>query len=398
MVESRGRGQPETMVDPAHRRRAHRLALCLIAALGVCVIPSRPSSAAGSASIGLDFRYSPPPLLASAALVYNLASGKTTYAVNSDAPLPMASTTKLMTALLVLEHGRLDTPATVSYNAASIGQSTMGLYQGEQVSLRDLLYGLLLPSGNDAAITLAEAVGGSEQAFVALMNARCSRLGCTHTHFTSPHGLDAPGHYASARDLLRIALADLHYATFRRIVDTRVYRVAATAHNAAHVLYNVNQPIWWYPGVRGLKSGTTGAAGHCDVLYVQRGGRRFLAVLLGMPDRYTDVRDLLDYALGDFTWHTPATASPIYPPDNFSEDWQGRYLTGYDAQGRAWRYYVGTGYYVRQPMLSYAAYHPELGLPVSEATALGGEDVQQFGHTLLIYHPQSATFTLAPAP
>src|SRR6185312_6419323 len=116
----------------------------------------------------------------------------------------------LMTALLVLEHGKLETLATASANAVAVGGSTMNLYTGEVLSLRNLLYGLLLPSGNDAAVDLAEAVGGTEAHFVAMMNARCAKLGCTHTHFTSPHGLDMVGQYASARDLLRIVRADLH--------------------------------------------------------------------------------------------------------------------------------------------------------------------------------------------
>jgi D-alanyl-D-alanine carboxypeptidase len=257
---------------------------------------------------------------------------------------------------------------------------------------------LLLPSGNDAAIALAEAVGGSQAAFVAAMNARCKRLGCTHSDFTTPHGLDGYGGYSSAHDLLLILKADLRYGTFLSIVRTRTYVVPATAQNYEHDLTNVNEPLWWYPGVLGAKPGNTAAAGFCDVLYVVRGGKHIAAVILGMPDRYTDVRDLLNYAFGDFTWHSPATIpasleDQLYPSDDFSQDSPDRYLEGSGGPGQSWRYYVGTGYYVRSPFLAYYANHPELGLPTSQATISGSTAVQRFGTTLLLYDKPTGTFT-----
>lgn len=346
--------------------------------------------------LALNTTYPPPPLLGRAAIVYDVDHNQVIYAVNPDVPLPMASTTKLMTALLVLEHGHLATLTTVSANAASIGESTMGLVQGETLSLHDLLYGLLLPSGNDAAIALAEAVGGTEANFVAMMNRRCAQLGCTHTHFTSPHGLDAPGHYASARDLLLIARAVAHYATFRRIVSTHTYTVPATSHNDAHTMVNVNQPLWWYPGVTGMKPGNTNNAGDCDVLSVTRAGRHIIAVFLGMPDRYTDVRDVLNFAFHDFTWYSPAHVHPIYPVDNFSDDSPDRYLTGVNAHGHPWRYYIGTGYYVRPPMLSYLTSHPSLALPTSRATSNGLSLVQRFGSQQVVYNTPAKTFSIQP--
>ena len=397
------------LVRHRHRAPSSRVLLPLLS-LVVCLAQGALPTDAASASIrllyqkspALDLRYPPPPLLGRAALVYDVAGKRVLYAANQDLPLPMASTTKLMTALLVLEHGHLDTQTTVSYQAVLVGGSTMNLYAGEVLSLRDLLYGLLLPSGNDAAVALAEAVGGSEQQFVAMMNARCKRLGCTHTQFTSPHGLDMPGHYASARDLLLIAQADLRYPIFRAIVRTHSYTIASTVHNNSHTLINVNQPLWWYPGVQGIKPGNTTNAGFCDVLYVVRRHSRLIAVFLGMPDRYTDVRDLLDYALSDFTWHSPTVADPtmearLYPHDDFSYDSPYRYLVGNDSLGHPYRYYVGTGYYLRPPFLRYYAAHQDLGLPTSEAVTHDALTLQRFGATVLIYNRWTATFTRVPS-
>ncbi len=370
--------------------------------LGQLLTPFPAPARADPGSIAVDSRYPEPPLLGKAAVVYDVDSGKTLYSRHAQEHLAVASVTKLMTALLVLEHGRLDDMTTVSYRAATIGQSTMGLRTGEQLSLRDLLYGLLLPSGNDAAIALAEAVGGSENAFVAAMNARCHALGCTGSHFTTSHGLDGYGNYSSAHDLLLVLLADLRYGTFRSMVNTRTYSVPATAHNYLHFLTNVHEPLWWYPGVEGAKPGNTTEAGFCDALYVVRGGRHIAAVILGMQDRYTDVRNLLDFALDDFTWHSPAGVSTdleslLYPPDDFSVDGPSRHLAGSDGPGRPWLYYVGTGYYVRPPFLAYDLHHPGLGLPTSQGTTLGSLQVQRFGKTILFYNSTTGALASAPA-
>jgi D-alanyl-D-alanine carboxypeptidase len=353
-------------------------------------------------SIAVNAQYPPPPLQGKAAVVYDMDSGKVLFSQHAQQHLPVASTTKLMTALLVLEHGQLDELTTVSYKAATIGESTMGLRAGEQLTLRELLYGLLLPSGNDAAIALAEAVGGSESAFVAAMNTRCRALGCTGSRFTTPHGLDGYDNYSTAHDLLLVLLSDLRFATFRAIVSTRTVTIPATAHNYSHFLTNVNEPLWWYPGVEGAKPGNTTDASYCVALYVVRGTRHIAAVILGMEDRFTDVRDLLNFVLHDFTWHSPAAISAsleslLYPQDDFSGDTPYRFLTGSDGPGKPWRYYVGTGYYVRPPFLQYALLHSDLGLPTSQATALGSLQVQRFGKSVLFYNSTTGALAMAPA-
>ncbi|MGH2409714.1 MAG: D-alanyl-D-alanine carboxypeptidase family protein [Chloroflexota bacterium] len=380
-------------VAAASVRRASLFVTLLLVCLGAW-----PSAEAQAAAPTLKLTYPPPPILGKAALVYDEGTRRTLFAAHQDTSLPMASTTKLMTALLVLEQGHLTTTTVISANAATVGGSTMNLYAGEVLTRRDLLYGLLLPSGNDAAVALAESVGGTEPHFVAMMNARCARLGCTHTHFTSPHGLDMPGHYASARDLLRIVLADLHYATFRAIMGTRTYYIPPRSQNNPPYLVNVNEPLWWYPGVIGAKPGNTTNAGFCDVVVAKRGKREVIVITLGMPDRYTDVRDLLNFAFSDFTWHSPESIptsleNQLYPRDIFNLDSPYDYLIGNDAGGRPYRYYIGTGYYVQEPFLRYLDGHDGLGLPTSQAVTRGDVATQRFGDTVLMYHGQTATFS-----
>jgi len=287
-------------------------------------------------------------VLARAAYLYDVTNGQVLYAKNADAGLPMASTTKIMTALLAIKYGRLDDMVTASYAAATIGESTMYLRQGEQLPLRDLLYGLMLPSGNDAAIAIAEHVGGSVPAFVAMMNREAALLGMTQTHFATPHGLDAVGHYASARDMARLAMAAMALPVFRQVVSTRSYSIPATAHNDAHSFYNINQPIWWYPGTIGLKPGSTGAAGRCAVEWVARGNRALLLVLLGGANLVTDVRDLFNWGFGDFSrWYSPLLAPVYYVPEYLGWDGPALWLPTDDGG----RYYALTGHVVRAPLL-----------------------------------------------
>jgi len=331
-----------------------------------------------------------PPVLARAAYLYDVTDGRTLYAKDAEDGLPMASTTKIMTALLAVKYGHLDDMVTASYAAATIGESSMYLRQGEQLTLRDLLYGLILPSGNDAAIAIAEHVGGSVPAFVAMMNREAALLGMTHTHFVTPHGLDAVGHYASAHDMARLAIAAMRYPAFRQIVSTRSYVIPATAHNDAHYLYNINQPLWWYPGVIGVKPGSTGAAGRCAVEWVVHGNRALLLVLLGGANLVTDVRDLLNWGFGDFShWYSPLQVPVFYAPEYLG--WDGPALWLPTASGG--RYYALTGHTVREPLLDrylntggFARY----GAPTSEGSLdAHGAWSQRFAGAWLFYNPRT---------
>jgi D-alanyl-D-alanine carboxypeptidase len=249
---------------------------------------------------GLTQLSHPPELTAATALLVDLDSGQTLYALRSDDPVPPASTAKIMTALVVLQQADVDDEVTVSPGAAATTGSRMGLVAGETLTVRDLLYGLLVPSGNDAAVALAEHVAGSEADFVATMNQTASSMGLTATRFTDVHGLDQPGQTTSAADLEAMTRAALGYPLFVRAVSLPVVQVAG------RTLENTNELLGSYPGADGIKTGTTDAAGECLVASVTRQGHRLLAVVLGSQDRYADARAMLDYVAAGWRWGSTA--------------------------------------------------------------------------------------------
>jgi D-alanyl-D-alanine carboxypeptidase (penicillin-binding protein 5/6) len=243
-----------------------------------------------------------PALSAAAAVLADSDTGQPLLVLNPDQPRAMASTTKIMTALLALERSNLTDQVVVSPTAL-VGEASMGLQVGEMLTVEDLLWGLLLNSGNDAAVALAEHIAGSEAAFVALMNQRAAELGLRNTHFANPHGLDAPAHYSSARDLWRLAEAAMAYPKFREIV-------AAQAHTAAgHPLWTQNELLGAYLGADGIKTGTTDQAGQSLVASVTRNGRRVIATILGSQDRYADARTLFDAYFDRFGWRPAPQAA-----------------------------------------------------------------------------------------
>ncbi|MGQ9490367.1 MAG: D-alanyl-D-alanine carboxypeptidase family protein [Anaerolineae bacterium] len=246
----------------------------------------------------------PPPVSAASAVVVDVDSGAALYALNADIPRPPASTVKVMTALVVLQQADVREQVVISANAAAAEGSRMGLVAGERLSVFDLLYGLLLPSGNDAAVALAEHVAGGEAAFVAQMNLEAARLGLSQTRFVNPHGLDAAGQYTSAADLVKITRAALAYPAFAEIVRTSRARIAGRE------LTNTNELLGNYAAADGVKTGTTDAAGECLIASISRRGHRLLAVVLGSQDRYADARALLDYAQAGWRW------GPTTLPDN----------------------------------------------------------------------------------
>jgi D-alanyl-D-alanine carboxypeptidase (penicillin-binding protein 5/6) len=273
-----------------------------------------------------------PPLSAVSFVLADSATGQVLLGKEPDQPAPMASTTKVMTALLALERADLQETVVVSANAL-IGGSTMGLEAGEVVTIEDLLWGLLLNSGNDAAMALAEHVAGSEEAFVLLMNERAAQLGLPNTLFANPHGLDQPGHYSSARDLWRLSEEALRHPVFRTMVSTQ-------AHVAAgHPLSNRNLLLDAYPGADGVKTGTSDQAGQCLVGSVTRDGHRALVAILGSQNRYADAEALFDHYQAFYRWAaapqpagatswvsgpdgTPYRVNALEPPDLFLARWQ----------------------------------------------------------------------------
>ncbi len=238
----------------------------------------------------------PPTPLAEAALLGDEATGQVLWEKNAHERRAVASTTKIMTALLTLERADLDEEAVVSAAAAYTGGNMVGLTPGERLPVRDLLYGLLLNSGNDAATALAEHVAGSTDAFVAMMNAKAQALGMADTHFANPHGLDAEGHYSSAYDLWLLAREAMKNPTFREIV------AMPSQTSGGRTYVNLNPLLTAYPGADGIKTGTSDWAGECLVASATRRGHRLIAVVLHSPDRYRDTAALLDWGFAAYDW------------------------------------------------------------------------------------------------
>lgn len=248
----------------------------------------------------------PPTTTAAASELYDATTGKLLMAISPDTSLPMASTTKIMTAVVALTYGRLDQQITVGQDAVAVedgSTSVAGLRLGETLSLRELLYCLMLPSGDDAAIAIADGVAGSQDAFVALMNVEAGLLGLSHTHYANAHGLDAPEHFTSVSDLVRLAAFAMKSSTFAQVVDTASITLSATATHQQYIMTNTNELLptetFAYNGAIGVKTGFTGPAGYCLVFMAKRPiGGTLIGAVLGEPTyngRFTDATALLDW-------------------------------------------------------------------------------------------------------
>ncbi|MEP6758081.1 MAG: D-alanyl-D-alanine carboxypeptidase family protein [Actinomycetota bacterium] len=240
-----------------------------------------------------------PIIPAASALLADLDTGQVLYAKDAAVPRPIASVTKIMTALLTLETlplhhiARVDPRAVFERNDYG-ASSTLGLRAGERISVENLLYALLLGSANDAAVALAIAVDGSVPAFVAHMNTRARQLGMVHTRFFSASGLDDRGH-ATPRDLLRLARFTDTNEAFRTITATRFRRIPAP-RGRDRVIQNRNALLWLYAGAIGTKTGLTDEAGNCLVASAMREGRRLVAIVLDAPrEPFSSAAALLDY-------------------------------------------------------------------------------------------------------
>jgi len=248
--------------------------------------------------LGANAATSPPTVDARAALLVDGRTGETLFAENPDRRLPMASLTKLMTALLTMENAKQDEVVHVSGPAPSVGESTVNLQEGERLSVGDLLAAALVQSANDAAYALATYVGGSIPKFVRMMNERASKLGLDHTHYVVPDGLDTPGHYSSAWDIYTLAREDMRHALFRRTVKRTGGQIAG-----GRSLYAWNDLLRTYPGTIGIKTGHTDLAGWSEIAAARREGVTMYAVILGGPTRARRNRDLaglLDWGFGHY--------------------------------------------------------------------------------------------------
>lgn len=239
-------------------------------------------------------------LSAKCAVLLDAKTGRALYEKDADRRALIASTTKIMTGLLVCEQPDLDRVVTVPDCAVGVEGSSMYLKKGEQLTLRELLYGMMLHSGNDAALALAVSVAGGEAAFVYQMNLRAQTLGLADTHFANPHGLDSGENYSTARDLARLTQQALENETFRAVVSTK------TIECAGRTLTNHNKLLWRYDGCIGVKTGYTQHAGRILVSAAERGGERLIAVTIADPDDWRDHAALLDYGFATLARPTPA--------------------------------------------------------------------------------------------
>ncbi len=237
----------------------------------------------------------PSGLSAQSCALIEAETGTVLYESNAYERRAMASTTKIMTAILTIEAGDLDSEFVVDSYAIMVEGTTMGLQKGDRVSRRDLLYGILLPSGNDAANAAAVSVGGSIGRFVELMNEKAGELGLSDTHFVTPSGLDADGHYTTAHDLAMLTAYAMKNETFREIVCCKKATVSFGNPPYQRTLYNSNKMLKRYDGAIGVKTGFTDNARRCLVSAAERGGVTLIAVTLNAPDDWNDHTRMLDY-------------------------------------------------------------------------------------------------------
>jgi serine-type D-Ala-D-Ala carboxypeptidase (penicillin-binding protein 5/6) len=236
-----------------------------------------------------------PPLGALGAILVDGTTGTVLWGRNAHGRLPIASTTKIMTAVLTLEYLRLDQEVVIRRGIRLVEPFREGLRPGERVPVRKLLYGLLLFSGNDDAIALGQEVGGTNRGFVRLMNTKARELGLEDTRFSNSSGVVDEGNWSSAWDLAALTRHALEKPRFRAIVATRTKRVTWPAPTYAKVYVNKNHLLTTYRGADGVKTGWTTEANHCLVASARRHGIHLIAVVLGSPNAYRDARRVLDF-------------------------------------------------------------------------------------------------------
>jgi len=237
---------------------------------------------------------------AKAAILMDAQSGQVLFERNAHTPMYPASCTKILTALLALERGKLDDKVKASRRASETDPSHIGLQPGETLTLKQLLYALMLKSANDAAVAIAEHISGSVEKFADLMNQRARELGCTNTHFVTPHGLHDKQHYTTAHDLALMARAALQREDFRAIVTTRSAQMPWAGKPWQRVVYNKNRFLGLFEGADGVKTGFTTPAGRCFVGSATRNGWQLIAVVLRCGNIYQDAAGLLTYGFQNF--------------------------------------------------------------------------------------------------
>lgn len=237
-------------------------------------------------------------LTAKAALSYDTTTNTMLYEKNIDDKLPIASLTKIMTAVIALENMSMNQVITITKSAATIGEDSMGLSEGETLKLSDLMFGMLLQSGNDAAEAIAQASKFKRRDYVHLMNKKAEDLGLSNTRFTNPTGLQGDGEqYSTAKEMLVMTNYALQKKDFADIVATYQHDIEVTPTHKGYTLFNETNLLTTYPGVKGVKTGFTDEAGLCLVTYLDYQGHKIIAVLLNSQNRRAEMAEILDYSL-----------------------------------------------------------------------------------------------------
>lgn len=253
-----------------------------------------------------------PTVHAASAILIDADTGQVIYEKDADTERPMASTTKIMTALLFCENVPETTVVTASKEACKIHNCSLHLKLGEKLTAHDLLRAMLIRSANDTCVVAAEQVAGSEAAFVRMMNERAAQLGATHTHFANPHGLTAPDHYTTARDLATIARTVVQQERIMEVVRLLNCDIQRSINTNDSHLHNYTHFVGKYPGAEGLKSGWTTPAGHCYVGVASRNGWRLISVVLKSPEYGSDTMALMNFGFNNFEPCRVSEAGTVY--------------------------------------------------------------------------------------
>ena len=250
---------------------------------------------------------------AKAAVVMDVRTGRVLVSKNADAKLPMASTTKIMTTLVAIESGRLNETVKVSKKAAFTEGSSIYLREGERITVEELLFGIMLRSGNDASMAVAEHIGGSVEGFVELMNAKAKEIGALNTHFANPHGLDHPQHYTTAYDLALITSYALRNPKFAEVVKTKRKTISGPPDvDWDRSMMNKNKMLWQFEGGDGVKTGFTSKAGRCLVSSATRDNWQLCSVVLNCGPMWEESAALLNHAFSNYARQKVVDSAEIY--------------------------------------------------------------------------------------
>ncbi|WP_051331137.1 D-alanyl-D-alanine carboxypeptidase family protein [Aneurinibacillus terranovensis] len=247
-----------------------------------------------------DDTVAPPPISAQTAALIDVQSGRILAEKDGDKRMRIASLTKIMTAIVAIEEGNINDIVTTPNHASGTEGSSIYLKRGEKMKLEDMLYGLMLRSGNDAAVAIAEHVGGSVEGFVRLMNEKAEYIGMQSTHFMNPHGLDHPDHYSTASDMARLTAYALRNPVFQKIVATKVKMIPWQGEEWDRKLLNKNKMLRLYEGADGVKTGYTKLARRCLSSSATRNGQQLAIVVLNAPSDWEDSMNWMDYGFAHY--------------------------------------------------------------------------------------------------